>query len=95
MIGAVLLRIVLFAALGGFIGAAYFAALAWNVRLYAGHGPGRKALPLHLSRVAAAAAVFTLCARQGAAQILASFAGFLLIRTISVRHYGVAPERNP
>ena len=54
MIGAVLLRIVLFAAIGGLIGAAYFAALAWNVRLYTGSGAGPKALLLHLSRLAAA-----------------------------------------
>ena len=35
-------------------------------------------------------AAFTLCARQGAAPVLASFAGFLAIRTISVNHYGLA-----
>ena len=40
MIGVVVLRIVPYAALGALIGAAYFAALAWNVRLYAGHGAG-------------------------------------------------------
>ena len=94
MIGAVLLRIVLFALLGGFIGAGYFAALAWNVRLYADRGAGLKALLLHLSRLAAAIAIFALCARHGAAQLLASFAGFLLIRSISIKHYGVVPERN-
>src|SRR5208282_6839750 len=49
MIGAVVLRIVPYAALGAFVGAAYFAALGWNVRLYAGHGAGWKALLLHLS----------------------------------------------
>jgi F1F0 ATPase subunit 2 len=95
MIGAVLLRIVLFAALGSFIGALYFAALAWNVWLYTGREPGWKALLLHLSRLAAAVAVFTLCARRGAAPMLASFAGFVFIRTISVKHFGVAPERDP
>ena len=95
MIGVVVVRIVPYAALGALIGAAYFAALGWNVRLYAGHGAGRKALLLHLSRLAVAVAAFTLCARQGAAPMLASFAGFLAIRTISVNHYRLALQRNP
>jgi F1F0 ATPase subunit 2 len=95
MIGTVVGRLASYAALGGFIGALYFAALAWNVRLYTGHGSGWKALLLHLSRLATAVAVFALCARQGATALLASFLGFLFIRTISVNHYGVARERNP
>jgi F1F0 ATPase subunit 2 len=94
MIGSAVLRTAPYAALGGFIGAIYFAALAWNVRLYTGHGSGWVALLLHLSRLAVAIAAFTLCARQGAAPVLASLAGFLLIRTISVNNYGLAPERN-
>jgi F1F0 ATPase subunit 2 len=95
MIGVVVLRIVPYAALGASIGVAYFAALGWNVRLYAGHGAGWKALLLHLSRLAVAVAAFTLCARQGAVPVLASFAGFVLIRMISVNHYRLALERNP
>jgi len=95
MIGAVVLRIAPYAALGALVGAAYFAALGWNVRLYAGHGAGWKALLLHFSRLAAAVAAFTLCARQGPAPLLASFAGFLAARTISVNHYRLALERNP
>ena len=95
MIGVVVLRIVPYAALGALVGAAYFAALGWNVRLYAGHGPGWKALLLHLSRLAVAVAAFTLCARQGAGPLLASFAGFLAMRTISINHYSLALERNP
>jgi F1F0 ATPase subunit 2 len=95
MIGVVVLRIVPYAALGALVGAAYFAALGWNVRLYAGHGAGWKALLLHLSRLGVAVAAFTLCARQGAGPLLASFAGFLAMRTISVNHYSLAVERNP
>jgi F1F0 ATPase subunit 2 len=95
MIGSAVLRIVPYGALGGFIGAIYFAALAWNVRLYTGHGSGWKALLLHLSRLSVAITGFTLCARHGAAPVLASFAGFLLIRTISVTHCGLVLERNP
>jgi F1F0 ATPase subunit 2 len=95
MIGVVVLRIILYAALGALIGASYFAALAWNVQLYTGHGVGWDALLLHLARLAVAVAAFALCARQGAAPLLASFAGFLAIRTISVNRYRLALERNP
>ncbi len=89
------MRMASYAASGALIGMAYFAALAWNVRLYTGRGAGRKALLLHLLRLAVAVAAFTLCARQGAAPMLASFAGFLAIRTILVNHYALAPQRNP
>jgi hypothetical protein len=50
---------------------------------------------LHLLRLAIAVAAFTLCARQGAAPMLASFVGFLAIRAISVNHYRLALQRNP
>ena len=95
MIGVVVVRMAAYAALGALIGMAYFAALAWNVRLYTGHGAGRNALLLHLSRLAVAAAVFTLCAMQGAAPLLANFAGFVAIRTFWVNHYRLVLQRNP
>jgi len=95
MIGAVGLRIVPYAAIGALIGAAYFAALRWNVRLYVGHRARWKTLPLHLSRLGVAVAAFTLCARQGATPLLASFAGFLAVRMISVNRYGLVAEKNP
>jgi len=94
MTGAIGWRIVPYAALGSLIGAGYFAALAWNVRLYVSHGGGLKALLLHLSRLAVAVVALTLCARQGAAPMIASFVGFMAIRMISVSHYGLATERN-
>ena len=83
-----------YAVIGGLIGAAYFAALAWNVRLYTDNGAGWSALLLHLTRLVVAVAAFTLCARQGAAPLLASFGGFLAIRTISVNRYRLALARN-
>jgi len=95
MIGAIVLRIMPYAILGGTIGAAYFAALGWNVRLYADNGAGWRSLLLHLSRLVAAVAVFTFCARQGAAPMLASFAGFLTLRTISINRRRLALEKNP
>jgi len=95
MTGAVGLRVVPYAALGALIGAGYFTALAWNIRLYVGCGGGMKALLLHFSRLAVAVAAFTLCARQGGAPMIASLVGFLAIRTISVNHYRLALQRNP
>ena len=95
MTEAVVLRIAPYVVLGALIGAAYFAALAWNVRLYAGQGAGWQALLFHLARLALAVAAFTLCARQGAAPLLASFAGFLALRMIAVNRYPLAPARNP
>jgi F1F0 ATPase subunit 2 len=98
MTGALGLRIVPYAALGSLIGAGYFAALAWNVRLYVGGADGVQAVLIHLLRLAAAIAAFTLCARQGAAPMIASLLGFLAIRTISINRYGrngLAAERIP
>jgi F1F0 ATPase subunit 2 len=94
MIEVIVLRVVPYAALGGLIGSAYFAALAWNVRLYADSGAGSSAVLLHLARIVTAVVAFTLFARQGAAPLLASFAGFLVIRTISVNRYRLALARN-
>ncbi len=95
MIEAIVLRMAPYAILGALIGAAYFAALGWNVGLYADNGAGWSSLLLHLSRVAAAVAAFTFCARQGAAPMLASFAGFLTLRTISINRYRHSFEKNP
>jgi len=94
MIGVVVLRAAPYAGLGALIGAAYFAALGWNVRIYADCGAGSLALMLHFTRLGLAVAVFTLCARQGAVPLLAAFAGFLAMRTVSVNHYSFAGERN-
>jgi len=95
MIRVIVLRMAPYAALGGLIGVIYFVALAWNVRLYAGHGAGWRALIFHLSRLAVAVVAFTLCAKQGAAPLLASFAGFLATRAVSINHYRGALRRNP
>lgn len=94
MIEIIASRVVPYAVIGGLIGAAYFAALAWNVRLYTDNGAGLSALLLHLTRSVVAVAAFTLCARQGAAPLLASFGAFLAIRTISVNRYRLALARN-
>ena len=85
MTAVTLLSIAPYGAVGGLIGAAYFAALAWNVRLYTGQGAVWNALLLHLARLGVAVAAFALCARQGAPPMLASFAGFLAMRTVATR----------
>jgi len=95
MIEMIVMRLMAYAALGLLFGAGYFAALGWNVRLYAGHRAGAKALLLHVLRLAVAIAVLLLCARQGATPLLATLAGFLAIRTISVNHYRLGLESSP
>lgn len=94
MIEVLVLRIGPYAVLGALIGAAYFAALGWNVRLYADRGAGLSALLLRLARLVVAVAVFMHFAKQGAAPLLASFAGFFAIRTISVNRYLLALARS-
>ena len=94
MIETFILRVASYAVLGALIGAAYFAALEWNVRLYAGRGAAWDTLLIHLTRLGFVAAAFTLCARQGAAPLLASFAGFMVMRTFAVNRYRLALERN-
>jgi F1F0 ATPase subunit 2 len=95
MIGVVPgLRIAFYASLGAVLGAGYFAALRWNVQIYFDRGSGWNLVLLHFSRLVLAIAVFTLCAKQGAAPLLASLAGFLAIRTISLQRYKfVAPGK--
>lgn len=74
-----------FAAIGAAFGLAYFAALRVNARLYlAGTGLGPP-FALHVARLAAAALLFWVSARQGAAPLLAALAGFLVARLIAVR----------
>jgi F1F0 ATPase subunit 2 len=89
MTTATVIGALLCAALGGLLAWAYCAALWWNVRSYLGDA-GWQALPLHLLRIAAVVSVFTLCARQGAMPLLASFAGFLAARTAIVARYRIA-----
>lgn len=71
---------------GALIGAAYFAALRWNVRLYARARAGWAAAVAHLARFAFAALSFAAIARDGGADaLLAAFAAFLVVRTTAVR----------
>jgi F1F0 ATPase subunit 2 len=95
MIEVTISRIIFYALIGALVGAAYFAALGLNVELYAGAGARSTALLVHLARLGGAVAALTLLARQGAAPLLAAFAGFLVIRTISVNRRRPALESIP
>ena len=84
MMDLAFLRVLPYCVLGALLGIAYFAALALNVRLYTGSGPGWSAMLLHLARLILIAAVFTLCARRGAPSLLSSVVGFELMRKVAV-----------
>lgn len=87
------LRVLPYTVLGALLGFAYFAALGWNVRLYAGQGAVWSALLVHLLRLCAIGGAFTLCARQGALPLLSSVVGFQVARTAAVSQKGRALER--
>ena len=86
----IFLRVLPYCALGALLGVAYFSALALNVRLYMGSGPGWSATLLHLARMLVIAAVFTLCARRGAPSLLSSMVGFELMRKVAVNQQRLA-----
>ena len=89
MTARTLITAVVCGALGALLASAYCAALWWNVRIYLADASWR-ALPLHLLRIGGVVLIFTLCARQGAMPLLASFAGFLIARTVIVSRYRTA-----
>jgi F1F0 ATPase subunit 2 len=68
-------------------GAAYFAALRRNVRLYVGGGSTSTALALHLLRLLSAGAIFYLLARIGPGVLFGALGGFILMRSIAVRRW--------
>jgi F1F0 ATPase subunit 2 len=90
MMDLIFLRILPYCALGASLGVAYFSALALNVRLYTGSGPGWSATLLHLARLLVIGAVFTLCARRGASSLLSSVVGFELMRKVAVNQQRLA-----
>ena len=94
MMDLIFLRVLPYCALGALLGAAYFSALGWNVRLYVGGGAGSSALLVHLLRLIVIVAVFILCARQGASSLLSSVAGFELMRNVAVNRQRLALGRN-
>jgi F1F0 ATPase subunit 2 len=61
------------------VGAAYFASLWWNTRLFTTGSPGR-AIALQFGRIAAAVAVLILLARLSLVTLLFGALGFLVAR---------------
>jgi F1F0 ATPase subunit 2 len=94
MIDLILVRVLLYSALGALLGAACFSALGWNVRLYVDHGAGWSAMFVHLIRLLVIGAAFTLCARRGALPLLSNLIGFQMIRTAAVNKQRLAIGRN-
>ena len=94
MTSQTLVTALLCGALGALLAAAYCTALWWNVHFYL-DAAGWRALPVHLLRIAGVVLIFTLCARHGAMPLLASFAGFLITRTLIVSRYRTGVVREP
>jgi F1F0 ATPase subunit 2 len=69
------------------VGAAYFASLWWNTRLFTTGSAGR-AIALQLGRIAAAVATFVLLARLGMLTLLFGALGFLVARFSVLRGFG-------
>jgi len=90
-----LLKPLLFLALGSALGWAFFGALAWNVRLYCGNSGTRLAPLVHAMRLLGMAAVLVGIAKLGAAPLLSASAGFQLARAFAIRAKGLAFETMP
>ena len=95
MIDPAVVRILLYGALGALLGIAFFAALDWNVLLYVEPGAGWKAPLVHIARLLLAGAIFTLAARGGAMPLLATLAGFQMIRIAAVNRHRTATGGTP
>ena len=73
--------------LGGLaLGAASFAALAWNVGLYTAAENGVwNAVGLHVVRLVSVAAAFWVISSLGALPLIASLGGYLAARAVATR----------
>ena len=69
------------------VGAAYFASLWWNTRLFTAGSAG-KAVVLQLGRIAAAVAALILLAQLGLVTLLFAAFGFLLARFSLLWRFG-------
>ncbi len=95
MTAAYLLPILAGALAGLALGVLFFRGLAATARLYVTGGV-RRAVPLYLLRLAAAAAGFTIATLWGGAEaLLAMLAGFQLARSLVVRREKRAEAETP
>jgi len=74
------IEIPLYLALGGLVGAFFFLSLRHLVNTLLSNGSVIGILGFNLVRLALAAALFWVVAQQGTFQLLAAFAGFMIIR---------------
>ncbi len=72
-------------------GAAYFAALRQNVRLYVRGGRTSTAIALHVLRVLGACLLFYVSARIGMGVLFGALVGFVLMRSIATRRTEATP----
>ncbi|MBY8826538.1 N-ATPase subunit AtpR [Hephaestia mangrovi] len=83
-----LVRLLLFALLGGGAGAGHFAALGRSVDVLVRGGPPLASIALLLGRVTLTGGVLALAALNGWPALLAAFAGFLAARQAMMRRAG-------
>lgn len=76
---------VLFAAIGALAGAAHFALLRLNLRLWLGAGPPLAAALLPLGRLALASALLAAAARAGWPALLSCAGGIMAARAFALR----------
>jgi F1F0 ATPase subunit 2 len=87
-----LLRTTIFGTAGLVLGAAHFAALHVNTRLYLAGGSGAaRAVGLHALRMALLVAAWLVVARFGGVALVAAFAGLLLARCMVTARIARAP----
>ena len=85
MSASVPFTLIVYGMFGIALGAAFFAALRLNVRLYCVGASIWKTLLVQLLRILSIGSAFTIFARHGAVPLLSGFGGFLLMRTVSLR----------
>ena len=73
-------EIVLYLAIGGALGAAYFMLLRYTLRLHAAGAGGGLLVSLYAGRIGAAAAAFWAIAQAGGLPLLLALADFLVAR---------------
>ena len=80
-----------FAGAGLMLGLVHFLGLRISTRLFLEDGANLRAIGLHLLRVFATVAAFSLIAQAGALPLLAAFAGFLFARIAVQRRVAGSP----
>jgi F1F0 ATPase subunit 2 len=85
MSASIVFNVIAYGTLGIGLGAAFFAALRLNVRLYCDGASVWKTLLVHLLRIVSTGSAFTFLARHGALPLMSAFGGFVVMRAVSLR----------